>query len=250
MILVTGGTGRLGAAVVARLGAEARIASRSTGPGLYTVDYQTGAGFDAALDGADAIVHCATSVRHEARLAEQVVTAAKQNGAPHVVYISIVGVDRIQLGLYRGKLAAERTIEESGLPWTILRATQFHDLIRLLLAGPSYLPIVPVPAVPDQPIDTGEVADRLVELARGEPMGRVPDMAGPEVLSLPELARIYLRATGRHRLIAPIRLPGPTFGAFRRGGHLNPERAVGRVTFADYLSAHPNQKTLSYRQKR
>lgn len=247
MILVTGGTGRLGAAVVARLGSAARIASRHTGPGLYTVDYRTGVGFDAALDGVDTIVHCATSVRHESQLAEQVVAAAKQNGSPHLVYISIVGIDRIRLGLYRGKLAAEQVIEESGLPWTILRATQFHDLIRVLLAGLSYLPIMPVPAVPDQPIDTGEVADRLAELARGGPMGRVPDLAGPEVLSLPELARIYLRATGRHRLIAPIRLPGKTFKAFRNGGHLNPERAVGRITFADYLAAHPDQKTLSYR---
>lgn len=247
MILVTGGTGRLGAAVATRLGPDARIASRSSGPGLYTVDYTTGAGFDAALDGVDTIVHCATSVRHEAQLAEQVVAAAKQHGSPHLVYISIVGIDRIQLGLYRGKLAAERIIEESGLPWTVLRATQFHDLIRVLLAGLSYLPIMPIPAVPDQPIDTGEVADRLAELARGGPMGRVPDMAGPEVVSLPESARMYLRATGRHRLIVPIRLPGKTFKAFRNGGHLNPDQAVGRISFAEYLAAHPDQKTLSYR---
>jgi uncharacterized protein YbjT (DUF2867 family) len=250
MILITGGTGRLGAAVAARLGEAARIASRGTGPGLYTVDYRTGAGFDAALDGVDTIVHCATSYRKETPLAEQVVTAAQRNGSPHLVYVSIVGVDQVPIGYYRGKLAAERAIQESGLPYTIQRATQFHDLIRVLLAGLSYLPIMPVPALPFQPVDTDEVADRLVDLAHGRPVGRAPDLAGPEVLPFPELARIYLRATGRHRLVAPIRLPGRAFAGLRRGGHTNPEHADGKISFTEYLAALPDQKTLSYRQKR
>jgi uncharacterized protein YbjT (DUF2867 family) len=214
------------------------------------VDYRTGTGFDRALDGVDTIVHCATSFRSEARLAERVVTAARENGSPHLVYVSIVGVDRVPISYYRGKLTAERAIQESGLPYTIQRATQFHDLIRVLLAGISYSPIVAVPALPFQPVDTDEVADRLADLANGRPVGRAPDIAGPEVLSFPELARIYLRATGRHRLVAPIRLPGRTFGAFRRGGHTNPEQAVGEITFAEYLAAQPDQKTLSYHQRR
>jgi uncharacterized protein YbjT (DUF2867 family) len=249
MILVTGGTGRLGAAVVARLGPAGRIASRRTAVGLYTVDYRTGAGFDAALDGVSAIVHCATSFRNEARLAEQVVSAARQNGSPHLVYVSIVGIDQISLGYYRGKLAGERIVQQSGLPYTIQRATQFHDLIRVLLAGLSYSPIMPVPAIPFQPVDADEVADRLADLARSRPIGRAPDIAGPEVLTFPELARIYLRATRRHRLIAPIRLPGHTFAAFRHGRHLNAESTAGQTTFADYLAAQPDQKTLSYRGK-
>jgi uncharacterized protein YbjT (DUF2867 family) len=96
------------------------------------------------------------------------------------VYVSIVGVDRIPYGYYRAKLATETVVEESGLPWTILRATQFHDLIRRIAGVLAKSPVVPVPAgVRFQPVDVHEVAARVVELATGTPAGRVDDMGGP-----------------------------------------------------------------------
>ncbi|MFF7750638.1 SDR family oxidoreductase [Streptomyces sp. NPDC007971] len=239
-ILVTGGTGTLGRLVTERLradGHEVRVLSRHTQP--YAVDLREGgAGLDAALSGVATVVHCASSPRGgDEQAADHLIAAARRAGVGHLVYISIVGVDRVPFGYYRSKLAVERRIEESGLGWTVLRATQFHDLLVTLFQGLSRPPLMAVPArVADQPVEVAEVADRLAELAVGAPAGRVPDMAGPEVRSFDSLARSYLRATGRRRAVANVPLLGRTYRAFRAGGHLAPDRPVGKVTFEEYLT--------------
>lgn len=256
-ILVTGGTGRLGRGVVGRLvdsGRAVRIASRRPTPqgrtpyAWATVDYRSGEGLDEALIGVDAVIHCVGG--SDGGVDRQVVEAARRAGTPHLTYISIVGVDRVPFGYYHAKLAAERIIEASGVPWTILRATQFHDLVRVLLATLARSPVMLVPDVSVQPVDVSEVAERLVELATGEPAGRAADMAGPEVRSVRDLAGAYLRATGRRRPIVPMRFPGKAFRGYRAGGHLAPEHAVGHITFEQYLAAHPAPAALSYRGKR
>lgn len=250
--LVTGGTGRLGALVVGRLrqaGHEVRVVSRRTGPRLFTVDWKTGAGLTAALDGVDVVVHCASapgSVDMDRRL----VKAAADAHVSHLLYISIVGVDRNPLRYYRTKLTAERIVEQSGVPYTILRATQFHDLIRMLLATLARIPLMPVPDLSFQPVDVSEVADRFADLAMAEPAGRVADMGGPQVLRLTDMARAYLEATGRRRPIVPFRLPGKVFGAFRAGYHRAPDHADGRITFADHLATHSDERTASDRGRR
>lgn len=239
-ILVTGGTGTLGRLVTERLradGHEVRVLSRHARP--YAVDLRTGGpGLDAALAGVETVVHCASSPRGgDERAADQLIAAARRAGVGHLVYISIVGVDRVPFGYYRSKLAVERRIEEAGLGWTVLRATQFHDLLVTMFQGLAKSPVVPVPAgVADQPVEVAEVADRLAELAVGAPAGRVPDMGGPEVRSFASLARAYLRATGRRRAVANVPLLGKTYRAFRAGGHLTPEEAVGKGTFEEYLA--------------
>jgi uncharacterized protein YbjT (DUF2867 family) len=179
--LVTGGTGRLGALVVGLLRRDThdvRVASRRQGAGLSTVDWKTGGGLAAAVAGVDAIVHCATALR-SADLDRRLVAAAATADVPHLLYISIVGVDKVPLGFYATKLAAEQVIEQSGLPYTILRTTQFHDLIRLVLAASARMPLMFVPGLSFQPVDVSEVAERLASLAAGAPAGRVPDMGGP-----------------------------------------------------------------------
>jgi uncharacterized protein YbjT (DUF2867 family) len=238
-ILVTGGTGTLGRCVTERLradGHEVRVLSRHTRP--YAVDLRVGgSGLDAALAGVATVVHCASSPRGgDEKAAEHLIAAARRAGVGHLVYISIVGVDRVPLGYYRTKLAVERHIEASGLGWTILRTTQFHDLVVSVLAGLAKAPVVLVPAgVPDQPVEVSEVADRLAGLALAGPAGRVADMGGPEVRTLDSLARSYLRATGRRRAVAQVPLFGRTCRAARAGGLLTPEQAVGRRTFEEYL---------------
>ncbi|MET7598761.1 MULTISPECIES: NAD(P)H-binding protein [unclassified Streptomyces] len=238
-VLVTGGTGTLGRLVTERLragGHEVRVLSRHAQP--YAVDLRAGGpGLDAAVAGVDTIVHCASAPRGDEQAAAHLVAAARKAGVPHLLYISIVGVDAVPLGYYRSKLAVEKLVEESGLGWTILRATQFHDLVVRLLDGLSKVPVLLLPAgVSDQPVEVSDVADRLVELAVGAPAGRVEDMGGPEVRTFPSLARAYLRATGKRRPLVGVRLAGKAYRGMRAGGHLTPEHAVGKGTFEEYLA--------------
>jgi len=226
-ILITGGTGTLGRAVTEALPKShpVRVLSRRTG-----ADLVTGRGLKEAVAGAETIIHLASTRRGatDVTATEHLVDAASQ--VKHLVFISIVGVDRVPIGYYRGKLAAERVVAK--VPNTILRATQFHDLVHTILAGAARLPLMPVPAIRIQPVDVRDVAARLVELALGEPRGRVDDFGGPEVRDLRDLAHEYLAETGRRRVLVPIRLPGKVFRAYRDGGHLAPDHAAGTITFA------------------
>lgn len=239
-ILVTGGTGTLGRLVTERLradGHDVRVLSRRSRP--YGVDLREGgAGLDAAVEGVDTIVHCATTqTGGDEKAAAHLIAAARRAGVGHLVFISIVGVDRVPFGYYKAKLAIEKMVEESGLGWTVLRATQFHDLPVTLFKALAKSPVMLLPAgVRDQPIEVAEVADRLAELAAGEPAGRVADMGGPEIRTLESLARAYLKATGRRRPVLNVRLWGKAYAGFRSGGHLTTEHPVGKGTFEDYLT--------------
>ena len=254
-ILVTGGTGTLGQHVVRRLreaGCDVRVLSRSSreaedGVRFMTCDLDTGEGIEAAVDGTETIVHLAGSAKGDEGKARNLVQAASRTGAPHLVYISVVGaeripvvsgVDRNMFGYFASKRAAEKVIEDSGLPWTTLRATQFHDLMLMVAQALAKLPVVPVPAgFRVQPVDADEVAARLVELTLREPAGRVPDMGGPRVYGAADLFRGYLRASKRRRRpIVPVWLPGKAARAFRAGANLAPEQAVGRRTWEEFLA--------------
>jgi uncharacterized protein YbjT (DUF2867 family) len=256
-ILVTGGTGNLGRHVVDRLreaGCAVRTLSRGRrdsagldGVEQSTGDLDTGEGVATALDGVEVVVHCAGSAKGDGDKARQLARAAESTDVRHVINISVVGADRVPVvsgadramfGYFASKLDAEEVIEQSGLPWTNLRATQFHELTLTTVRGMAKLPVIPVPrGFRFQPIETGEVAARLVELALSPPAGRVPDLAGPMVFELADLVRSYLRATGKHRLLLPVGLPGGAARAVRSGVNLAPERAVGRRTWEDFLSA-------------
>ncbi|MFI2436633.1 SDR family oxidoreductase [Streptomyces sp. NPDC018693] len=244
-ILVTGGTGTLGRLVAERLradGHEVRVLSRHSRP--YAVDLREGGpGLAEAVAGVDTIVHCASSPRGgDEQAAGHLITAAREAGVGHLVYISIVGVDRVPYGYYQSKLAVEKLVEQSGLGWTVLRATQFHDLLTTVFRSLAKLPVMPVPkGVSDQPIEVAEVAARLAELATGAPAGRVADMGGPEVRTLDSLARAYLRAHGKRRPLLPVPLWGAAYRAFRAGGHLNPAESVGKGTFEEYLTARESR---------
>jgi uncharacterized protein YbjT (DUF2867 family) len=232
MILVTGGTGTLGRALVARL-PDARVLSRRAAPGRVLGDLATGAGLDAALSEVDTVVHCATSLRrHDLTHARHLVGAARRARRPHVVYVSIVGVEEIPLPYYRTKLAVERLLAESGLPVTVQRATQFHDLVLRLCTLQRWSPALFVLAgTRFQPVDVRDLAGRLVSLAAGPACGRVADFGGPQVRSLADLARAY-RGDGR-RPIVPVPLPGKVIRGYRTGANLAP--ATGTITFEEFL---------------
>jgi uncharacterized protein YbjT (DUF2867 family) len=259
-ILVTGGTGTLGQPVVARLRAAGyRVRALSRGRlagaahtevdrGLEHViaDLHTGDGLEPALAGVETILHLAGSAKGDQQKAGHLVEAARRARIRHLVYISVVGADRIAVksaldrmmfGYFAAKRAAEQVIAESGLPWTTLRATQFHQLSFKVVEGMSKLPMIPVPAGwRFQPIDAAEVADRLVELALGAPAGLVPEIGGPRIYEMADLVRSYLRVSGKRRLIVSMPMFGGAARSFRDGANLTPERAVGRGTWEDFIA--------------
>lgn len=253
-ILVTGGTGTLGKLVVPRLlaaGRAVRVLSRHPGdptPGVEYVsaDLATGEGVDEAVAGVETIVHLAGSSKGDEDKARHLVEAAQRANARHLVYISVVGADRIPVvsgidramfGYFRSKLLAEQIVADSGIPWTTLRATQFHDLVFMTAQQMAKMPVVPAFAgVRFQPIDAAEVAARLVDLALGPPAGLVAEMGGPRVYEMKDLVRDYLQAFGKHRPILPIKGPGRAARAVRAGANLALDRAVGRRTWEDFLA--------------
>jgi uncharacterized protein YbjT (DUF2867 family) len=245
-LLVTGGTGTLGRAVVDTLrhrGDDPRILSRRSDPAdpaRVTGDLVTGAGLDEAVAGTAAIIHCATDVRaprHDLDAMRHLLDAARRHGVPHLVYISIVGVDRVPLRYYRTKREVEDLLTQSDVPWTILRATQFHDLVHTVATLSGRLPVAVVPAATSfQPVDTRDVAARLVELAAGPPAGRADDFGGPEIRDAADLVRATLRAADRHRPVLTVRLPGRVAAGYRAGGHLTPGHADGQITYEQYLT--------------
>jgi uncharacterized protein YbjT (DUF2867 family) len=248
-ILVTGGTGVLGRAIVQRLTGQAAVrvlSRRDTQPAGAEVvrgDLNTGDGLGPALHGVDVVVHCASHYRdrrHPERdigQTERLIDAARAEGvAPHLLYISIVGVDRIPLGYYRAKHTGERLIAASGLPWTVLRATQFHELVLMLLMLAARGPVALVPrGVRVQPVEAQEVAGRMAELALGEPAGRVPDMAGPRVERAEDLMRLYLTARRRRAPIIALPLPGKVARGYLAGANLPADGLRGSRTFAEFL---------------
>ncbi|KRC63166.1 NmrA family transcriptional regulator [Agromyces sp. Root81] len=239
-VLVTGATGTVGNRLVELLrdrGDTVRALSRRSGPGLVTGDLTTGEGIEAAVDGVDTIVHLATTNRDDSGIAQTLVDAIGPDRSPHLVLLSIVGIDRNPLPYYRGKLATESVVTASGVPHTILRATQFHSFVASLLDAQRYSPVLVAPSISLQPIDVDDLVGRLIELVDSTPAGRVPDIGGPEVRTFRSLAEAYRTARGSHRPIMPLRLPGATFRAYRTGAALVPGGPTGEQTFEQFLAA-------------
>ncbi|MET4225633.1 SDR family oxidoreductase [Oerskovia enterophila] len=243
-VLVTGGTGTLGTPTVNLLreaGHEVRVLSRSAGgttPGVVTGDLTTGEGLREAFDGVEVVLHLATrGPRADVEMGSRLVTAARDARVGHVVFQSIVGVDRIPLGYYQAKVEVESILIASGLPHTILRATQFPQLVVGLFTAQRFSPVLLTPALEVQPIAVPDVAARLVEIVAAGPSGRVADIGGPERITGREAARAWARATGSRRPVARVRVPGKTFAAFAAGHHMVPGEPYGTGTYGQYLLA-------------
>jgi len=245
-ILLTGGTGTLGRHVIPLLldaGCKVRVLSRRSHEPRDGLEFVTGdllkdEGIEPAVDGAEIVLHLAGGPKGDDEATRNLVRAASRAGVQHLVCISVIAADRVPIGYFRSKLGEERAVAESGLPWTTLRAAQFHDLVLIVLQKMAKLPVVPVPGgVRLQPVDSRDVAARLVELTLDEPAGLVPDLAGPNVHRMADLIRGYLRARGKHRLTMPVRVPGKAGRVYRAGENLSLEGAdVGTRTWEDFLA--------------
>ena len=248
-ILITGSSGGLGRAVrplLRQAGPQLRLMSRRAPASAEWVqaDLDTGAGLAEAVRGVDTILHCASSPASRTQAVDvegtrRLLAAAKAAGVAHLYYISIVGIERLPLAYYRAKVSAEAVVRASGVPWTILRATQFHSLIDGLFQASARFPIgLTVPALKYQPIDTSEVAAHIAATLAHGAAGRLPDIGGPEVLTLGEMLPPWLQARQLKRLLIPVPLPGGLGQALRSGYNTCPSQKFGKITWAQWLQTH------------
>ncbi|MFC8922883.1 SDR family oxidoreductase [Cellulosimicrobium sp. NPDC057127] len=240
-VAVAGGTGTVGSHVVARLrelGHEPLVLSRSRG-----VDLVAGTGLD--LRGVDAVVDVGNVTTLSARRSRAffgattgaLLEAGRRDGVRHHVALSIVGVDAAPGGYYAGKLAQERAVRGGPLPWSIVRATQFHEFAAQTVQQTAVGPVVLVPRMRTQPVSTRELAAALVDVALGQPVGDAGEIAGPQEERLAAMVRAYLAAHRRRERVLELRFPG-AFGRAMAGGALlpRPDARLGTQTFAQWLA--------------
>jgi uncharacterized protein YbjT (DUF2867 family) len=242
-IAIVGGAGTLGKHITAELsrrGHEVRVLSRSSP--VFPVDLSTGAGLDKALTDCSAVVDASNSQRRSRQVlvdgSGRLLAAEQRAGVPHHVCISIVGCDQVPVGYYRVKTAQEQLVQGGPVPWTIVRATQFHELTASLFAATARYRVLPAPHLPLQPVAAAEVASAVATVAEGDPGGGRLRVAGPEVSDVAELARTWRSVTGRRATLVRVPLPGRV-GRQLLAGALTTSQAdyVGTITFRDWLSA-------------
>ena len=244
-VAVAGGTGLVGRLVVGQLterGHEPVALARSRG-----VDLISGEGLEPAVQGCDAVIDVSNVLTSKRRAAEQFFGTATQHlcdasaaaGVAHLISLSIVGIDRVPLGYYFGKRRQEETLATGGVPWTVLRATQFHEFAEQMLARMPG-PVAVIPRMLSRPVAAAEVAAELVRLLDEGPQGFATEIAGPEDLYVADMARRLLRRRGQRRPVVSLRLPGKLGSTLAHGGLLpaGPYTA-GTQTFAEYLAALP-----------
>lgn len=243
-IAIAGGTGVVGRHLVAAVqaaGHEALTLTRSTG-----VDLMAASGPAATLAGVDVVVDVtgpSGSSSKEAlgfftTVTTNLLRAEAEAGVRHHVALSIVGAAKINAGYYAGKKAQEDLVSGADIPWTILRATQFHEFAAQLVPRGKLGPIQAVPAMRSQPIAAAEVAAALAETAIGGAQGLLPELAGPKEERMAELVRRYLRATGDNRPVLEVRIPGRWWRGLRDGSCLpGPGARLGKQTFDEWLES-------------
>jgi uncharacterized protein YbjT (DUF2867 family) len=241
-IAIVGGNGTLGSYVTAELarrGHEVRVLSRS---GEFRVDLATGEGLQAALHGCAAVVDASNAMRRAAQVlvdgSRRLLAAEAATGVGHHVCVSIVGCDQVPMGYYKVKTDQEHVVEQGPVPWSIVQSTQFHELAAAALDAAGKFRVIPVPPITLQTVAASEAAAAVAGVAEQAPRrGRIR-VAGPQVDSAAELARIWRRVTGRSALLLPLPLPGKTGRLLRQGALTASDPDVrGSTAFADWLAA-------------
>ncbi len=243
-IAIVGGTGTLGRQTAEELrarGHEVRVLSR--GAPEYRVDLTTGAGLEEALDGCEVVVDASnnSSKNASATLVEgtrRLLAAEAAAGVGHHVCVSIVGCELVPMGYFQVKAAQEDVVAQAAIPWTIVRATQFHEYVGAIMSAAARYRAVPVPRALLQPVASTEVARTVADAAAAGPRRDRVEIAGPQVASVRELASTWRRAAGKRALLVPLPLPG-RLGRALRGGALTASRPgiQGSMTFADWAKA-------------
>jgi len=257
LVLVTGGTGHLGQDLVDRLvrdGHQVRVFARAPKPRTDVEwaigDLATGEGLPTALRGVHTVINAATHSPVaqrggfrpvdffkspsdvDAEGTRRLLDLSQQASVQHFVHVSIVGLDDASLPYARVKLAGERMVRESALPWSLVRAMPFYYLLESMLAGLAWLPVWPVPKTVCNPVDTSDVADYLAHCAFDGERGVRAEIGGPDDLSLVEIARQYQTARAMSRTIMPIHLSEKTA---RGMGFVVSNGVRGTLSWRDWL---------------
>jgi uncharacterized protein YbjT (DUF2867 family) len=262
-VLVTGGTGHLGRDLVSRLkeSYRVRVLARSAGsdPDVEWIrgDLATDDGIGDALAGSQTVIHAATlspAARRGYIVPKDLLSSpsdvdrdgtarlldkAGAAGVSHFIYVSIVGIDKPRVPYLRRKLEAEYLVRQGPVPWSIARATQFHWLLDRMLGKMSRLPMVPLPDMQAEPVDTTDFADYLVEAVGSGPSGRLADYGGPEVLTFAGVFDQWQQIRQRHARTMRIPLPSMTSEAASVMSVSGPGSSHGIITWSDWLRTHP-----------
>jgi len=243
-ILVTGASGRLGRLLVPRLiagGHDVRAMSRQPrtsahGETWIVADVETHDDvLTAATEGIDTLIHCASNLptadATDISGTSNLLAAAEEAGVTHFFYVSIVGIEGVPLPYYSAKIAAEQAVLAAPLPWTILRTTQFHELLAEWLTwAADGGPAVIAEGARFRPVATSEVADRIAQLVDAGPGGRVRDLAGPEILSAQDLVERHAALTGKQVPITAAE-PESMGAAFLTGAQIGEDCDLGSIPF-------------------
>lgn len=250
-VLITGATGRLGGTLSSSLmsaGHAVTGLSRRPRPsgdvGWRTADIATGDGLDTALDGADSVIHLASAPYRRSYTdaveiggTRRLLDAAERAGVRHVVYTSIVGADKIPWSYFRTKTEAEGVISSGNVPWSILRATQFHEFLDEALSAMSRSGLLAADrGIAVQSVDVRDLAVRLVRSIEEGATEDIREFGGPEVLTMDDAVRRWRRASRRRRPIIRVRVPGRLGRGFRAGHLTTAAPPTGGITWDGYLA--------------
>jgi uncharacterized protein YbjT (DUF2867 family) len=189
-------------------------------------------------------VHAASDTRRFGRTDVQQTTNLLRvvGGTRHLLYISIVGIDRVPYRYYRNKLVCEHEIERSNIAYTILRATQFHELVAMVLGAVERMGVAALPLdFKFQPAAAIDVASNVADLLEGPAIGRATDFGGPEVLTARELAEAWRARRGSPRFLAHLPIPGRVAAGFRHGLNTCPEHSSGQQRWGQFVDALPRR---------
>ncbi|GAB3711645.1 NAD(P)H-binding protein [Spirosoma flavus] len=257
-IVVIGGTGVLGTSVVSTLqqqkidfiiGSRSRIktdsystVNQSASLPWTRIDLATGEGLTEALTGVDTVIHLASAPTKiggepfEVVATRNLLKALRQSEVKHLIYSSIVGVDKVPFSYYQSKFAAEKLIQQQEIPYSILRATQFHDLVDFFIRRLLYLPIGFVPKqLKFQPIHVDAVSTELYRLAQAGPQQAVLNLGGPQLFTLETMTQLWMKTHGVSKPLIPLPTIGRLMKSFEKGENTCTEKAVGSKTWEEYL---------------
>lgn len=252
-ILVTGSSGKLGSALTKELKKtehEVKLTSRRKPEDIGNFDwiysdFLTGEGLEEAIMDVDVVIHAATSPMKNTKNVDVLALEKflkRMGHVKHFIYPSIIGIEDIPFNYYKHKHKAEVLLKNGNIPYTIIRATQFHSFVEnLLLSKPIFKRYFIPGDIKFQSVDTSEFAKYLIKLINEEPQGKIVEFAGPKIMTLREMAEQKIKINNEENKIFSFSMIGKLYKALLEGKNTNLSQTKGMITFEEYLKNKLNQ---------